>query len=100
MTRFVIAALIIFTVASIISLADAHQMPCGMRADVIDQLQGKYGESRRISGMNPRGVVELYAQDANGAWTIVLNFPNGATCVLAAGNGYTVYTPPAEGDPA
>ena len=33
-------------------------------------------------------VVEVFASDESGTWTIVITLPNGMTCLVAAGNAF------------
>lgn len=77
---------------------------CGRRAEVVDRLHVKYGETRRGYGLQ-RGeaVVEVYASDATGTWTIIVSMPDGLACLVAAGENWAI--PPVEspapvGDPA
>ena len=63
-----------------------QQMMCGNRAEIVRQLSRKYGETRRSMGITgQRGVVEVFASDATGSWTILLTNPQGLTCLMAAG---------------
>lgn len=65
------------------------QANCAERSQVIERLQTKYGESRRSIGLAANnGVVETYASDESGTWTIVITLPNGMTCLVAAGNAF------------
>ena len=65
------------------------QMICGKRNDILRQLDEKYGETRRSLGLaQGRGVVELYASDETGSWTILLTNPQGTTCMMAAGEAF------------
>ena len=65
------------------------QANCAERSRVIERLESKYGESRRSVGLAANnGVVETYASDESGTWTIVITLPNGMTCLVAAGNAF------------
>ena len=33
-------------------------------------------------------VVEVFASESSGSWTITVTFPNGATCLVASGQAY------------
>lgn len=67
----------------------ASQMVCGDRASIISQLEGRYGESRRSIGLQEgRGIVEVWASDETGTWSIVITNPMGLTCLLAAGDSF------------
>lgn len=66
-----------------------QQANCAARSQVVDRLETKYGESRRSVGLAANnGVVETYASDESGTWTIVITLPNGMTCLVAAGNAF------------
>lgn len=76
--------------------AYAQQSQCGFRGDVVESLENKYGETRRSVGLaRNNGVVEVYASDDTGTWTIVITMPNGMTCLVAAGDAFE----PVEGGP-
>lgn len=67
------------------------QMVCGARADIIKQLQKKYGETRRSVGLQQgRGVVEIYASEATGSWTILVTDTRGKSCLMAAGEAFQI----------
>jgi hypothetical protein len=77
------------------------QTLCGERTDMIRQLGEKYGESRRLVGLSGvRGVVEFFASEATGSWTILLTSPQGTACLMAAGEEFQVEPVKAVGNPA
>ncbi len=48
-------------------------MVCGERAAIVAQLERKYGETRRSIGLQQgHAVVEVYASDKTGSWTILV----------------------------
>lgn len=71
-------------------IASAQSGPrCATRDLVLDRLTGKYGETRRSIGMAPNNsVVEVYASETTGSWTITVTHPNGLTCMVAAGTAF------------
>lgn len=76
---------------------------CAPRAHVLERLAGTYGESRRGMGLvSERGIVEIFASDATGTWTIVITLPSGQTCLIASGQDYRGLADPlpAAGKPA
>ncbi len=76
------------------------QMVCGKRADIIRQLTDKYGETRRSMGLaEGRGVVELYASEETGSWTILITSPQGTACMMAAGQSFQIEPVTAAGSP-
>ena len=73
---------------------------CGERTRIVERLRAAYGETRRGYGLQ-RGssVVEVYASDKTGSWTILTTSPSGIACLVAAGQNWAPETLPA-GDPA
>ncbi|MCE8007606.1 hypothetical protein [Aestuariivita sp.] len=71
------------------SQASAQGSNCGPRQAVIDRLAETYGESRQSMGLGASGqVVEVFASDASGTWTITVTLPNGLMCLMASGQAY------------
>ncbi len=102
MKRALIPALMLATVAGIALPAAAAeaQMVCGKRADLVRQLGDKYGETRRSMGLaEGRGVVELYASEETGSWTILMTSPQGIACMMAAGQAFQIDPVQAVGSP-
>lgn len=64
---------------------------CAPRPEVLRRLAETYGETRRGIGMAQQGaVMEVFASDDTGSWTITVTLPNGLTCLVAAGEAYEV----------
>ncbi len=103
MKRALVPALMLATVAGIaLPAAPAWaQMVCGKRTDMVSQLGEKYGETRRSMGLaSGRGVVELYASEETGSWTILMTSPQGIACMMAAGQAFQIEPVKAAGSPA
>ena len=66
------------------------QMVCGEREAIISQLERKYGETRRSVGLQQqgRGVVEVYASETTGSWTILVTDTKGRSCLMAVGDAF------------
>lgn len=76
---------------------------CAKRTMVLDQLGQKYGETRRGMGVAANNtVMEMFASDTSGSWTIIVTLPDGMSCLVASGQGYESVAEelPASGDPA
>lgn len=85
-----IRALVLIFALALPAPAEA-QTACGKWADIIRQLGEKYGETRRSLGLaQGKGVIELYASEETGSWTILITSPQGTTCLIAAGENYQV----------
>ncbi len=62
---------------------------CAPREDIIQRLAETYGETRRGIGIARQGsVMEVYASDSSGSWTITVTLPDGVTCLIASGHAY------------
>ena len=74
------------------TLAPAHAQQarnCGDRAKVLERLDTGYGESRQSIGLAANNtVIEVFASDETGTWTILSTSPDGRTCILAAGQSF------------
>ena len=69
----------------------AAQTVCGKRADIITQLQRKYGETRHSVGVQQgRGVVEIFTSTKTGSWTILVTDARGMSCLMAAGEAFEI----------
>ncbi|MEO0912988.1 MAG: hypothetical protein AAFY59_08360 [Pseudomonadota bacterium] len=67
--------------------AAAQQRPCGERDQIVERLGNKYGEARTARGLSHNnGMVEVYASEETGTWTILITLPSGETCLVAAGD--------------
>lgn len=65
--------------------------PCGPRALIEGQLAGKYGEQPVVAGHNPQGwPFVVTANPTTGTYTVILRRPDGFTCMIGGGTGFTV----------
>lgn len=82
----------------------AHSAPqCDSREAVTALLADRYGETRRSVGIaGQSAVMELYASDETGTWSITMTMPDGLMCLMASGSNYEAVTEelPAKGAPA
>jgi hypothetical protein len=59
---------------------------CAARAEVVAKLAQRFGETLRSVGLQRAdGLVEIYASEKTGTWTILVTRPDGMSCLLAAG---------------
>lgn len=80
----------------------AQELPCANRERVLAFVIDQRGETRLASGDAMRGAtIELYAGES-GSWTLLLNLPDGRSCLLANGENFvaTGGLQPARGNPA
>ncbi len=62
---------------------------CDLRDRILDHLAQKYDESPVAIGVtNKGGLVEVLTSGDGGTWTIIVTFPNGTSCLVAAGEGW------------
>lgn len=62
---------------------------CAPRDVVVERLAEKYGESRQSVGLGANNaMVEVFAADETGTWTITVTMANGVTCLVASGQAY------------
>ena len=65
------------------------QMVCGERDAIVAQLERKYGETRRSVGLQQgRALVEVYASEKTGSWTILVTDTAGKSCLMATGEAF------------
>lgn len=85
------------------STASAMAMPhCGDRDHVIASLSETYSERHVASGFqSAAGLMEIWASDTDGTWTILLTRPDGKTCIMASGTHWLENNMvPVSGEPA
>ena len=76
---------------------------CAPRTAVVERLASGYGETRQSIGLGANNaVVEVFASEETGTWTITVTSPQGVTCLVASGQAFeeTLETLPAKGDDA
>lgn len=76
---------------------------CAPREIVVERLASKYGESRQSMGLGTNNaVIEVFASDETGSWTITVTSVHGMTCLVASGQAFEVMAEalPAQGNDA
>ena len=69
--------------------ATAQNNACAPRDQVVERLAGKYGETRQSMGLGSNNaVMEVFASDETGSWTITVTMTNGMTCLVASGQAF------------
>ena len=62
---------------------------CAPRERVVERLSEGYGETRQAIGLGANNaVIEVFASDNTGTWTITVTMPSGLTCLVASGQHY------------
>ncbi len=83
--------------------AFAQQRNCAPRQIVLERLAVKYGETRQSIGVaSNNAVVEVFASQDTGSWTITVTTPTGLTCLVASGQSFETLAEalPSSGDDA
>jgi hypothetical protein len=82
--------LIIAAMLSTPAMAQAQSLPlCQQTAAVIGGLEGKYKEQIGAAGRELAGtIMTLHMSPVHGTWTLVRSYPNGTSCVIAAGKDW------------
>ena len=89
---FLVFLAVVVAVGLLVSLfvtpAEA-QARCAPRPVVIERLARGYGETRRSVGLAANNaLVEVFASDQSGSWTIISTAPGGLTCLVASGQSF------------
>jgi len=67
----------------------AQPANCAPHDAVIERLAASYGETRHSMGIGVNNaVIEVFASDKSGSWTITVTGTNGITCLVASGQAY------------
>lgn len=85
--------------------ATAQDANCRDRAGLVSLLAQRFGETRQAIGLSSNTqIVEIFASDETGTWTITVTRPDGVACMVAAGEHFQALdegmTPALLGDPA
>lgn len=91
--RLSVAAILLATTP--IADAQTRSKACGDRSKVIERLADKYGETLQSLGLHHNnGVLEVYASEDTGSWTILITRPDGVACLVASGQMWEAQTVP------
>ncbi len=81
----------LFCLAVMLLCGPAHAAACGPRAQVIERLATAYGETIQNIGLGSNNrIVEVFASNESGTWTITVTSPDGRTCLVASGQAFEV----------
>lgn len=84
-----IIAMQMMLAVSLPGAVSAQGRSCAPRVVVVERLEQKYGETRQAIGIGQQGMVmETFASDETGSWTITVTMPTGMTCLMASGQAY------------
>lgn len=96
MMRWLMAVLgaAVVTVASVPGVA---KTVCGDRETFLTRLGKTYSEQPVAMGLTSDGTLMEVLTSASGTWTILVTYPNGRTCMVAAGDSWEPLPVPASG---
>lgn len=99
------AGLIVGTLAALLtaSAPDATGQTltnCSTRDTIVKVLKDKHSEGLKAYGMTASGqqVLEIFTTENGGTWTAVVTSPQGMSCAVASGEGWTTAST-AQGQP-
>jgi hypothetical protein len=80
---------LILVLASLIGGPLAAQTPnCAPREALITKLTN-VGEAQAAIGLDTKGsLLEIWASDATGTWTVVMSFSTGVSCIMTHGQNW------------
>jgi hypothetical protein len=62
------------------------RMPCHKAEEIAKQLTARYSEAPIAFGLQSNGnLLQVYASQEKGTWTVVSTTPSGLSCIVAAG---------------
>ncbi len=80
------AATLALSLSASIAHSQTQNRACAERTAVVERLAERYGETLQSMGMHANdGLLEVYASEATGTWTILVTTPDGTSCMIAAG---------------
>ncbi len=78
--------------------AQAQGVACLPRDALVERLEGRYKESPAGGGLqNPQQLLEVWASEETGSFTVFVTRPNGVSCIVATGQNWTGATTAAVG---
>lgn len=94
----ILVALCIAVLVILTGLAAKAQTPqCTGLPDALTALQQRYGEVPRVSGLASNGSLMVITASEAGGFSVLLVTPDGAACMVAAGEGFEVKEPEPQG---
>ncbi len=93
-----LAALLGVAFVALHAVPGSAQTICGERAKFIDMLGLKYAEKAVAMGLTSAGAVVEVLTSPTGTWSILLTYPTGLTCMVAAGTRWETLPIPMAGE--
>jgi hypothetical protein len=95
--RLAVRVAVLLGLAAATPTAEAQTRPaaCADRETVVQRLAERYGETLQSLGLHQdNSVLEVYASDDTGTWTILLTRTDGMACLVAAGQMWEGHASP------
>ncbi|MET4129128.1 hypothetical protein [Roseovarius sp. MBR-6] len=74
-------------------MAQAQGLTCLPRAALIERLEGRYKEHLAGGGLqSPQQLLEVWASDETGSFTVFVTRPDGVSCIVATGQHWNSTT--------
>ncbi|WP_210528004.1 hypothetical protein [Rubellimicrobium arenae] len=79
----------VLALALVAGAAQAQDAQCSDHEVMARHLAENWGESRKSIALDAAdSVVELYASEETGTWTLTVTSPGGPTCMIASGHAF------------
>ena len=89
MQKTLFALSLFFDLSIMAQAAHSQTKSCDDHEKVVTSLAQKYGETRQGIGLGRNnGVMEIYASDTTGTWTILITLPTGQAYLIATGDAF------------
>ncbi len=67
---------------------------CAPRVEMLNRLERQFGAVRQGIGLSgPDRMVEVWATERSGDWTLVMTYPDGQSCIVAMGDNWETLGP-------
>ena len=71
------------------SPSNGARLPCHNAQEIAKQLSNRYEEAPVAFGLQSNGnLLQVYASEQKGTWTVVSTTPAGVSCIVAAGKSW------------
>ena len=89
MIRFLVTAWMIGMGSAAMAGSPIAEVFCDDRDSLLLKLERSYGAERMGRGMRgPEAVIEVWAVQSTGEWTLVQSYPDGRSCIVAMGENW------------
>jgi hypothetical protein len=95
---FLLTMVIIFWLATAAAAQAPTLTPCGPTKQMTDMLKANFGETPSIAGLaNGNTPVLIFTNPKTGTFSITIRRPGGVSCLMTAGDSWTLVDQPKEG---